>query len=84
MYSFINVCEYLENLISVQTLLLFDYTGSALKGDQKIAPRTNSPGRSPLRVRVWVRLRVGGSLLGRGAIFQGRNFPSNALKNTDE
>ena len=31
MYSFIKVCEYLEYLISVQTLLLFDYTGSALK-----------------------------------------------------
>ena len=29
------MCEYFENLISVQTLLLFNYTGSALKGDRK-------------------------------------------------
>ena len=28
-------CEYLENLISVQILLLFDYTGSALKNTDK-------------------------------------------------
>ena len=29
--SFIKVCAYLEYLVLVQTLLLFDYTGSALK-----------------------------------------------------
>ena len=29
------VCEYLEYLISVQTLLSFDYTGSALKNTGK-------------------------------------------------
>ena len=27
-YSFVKDCEHLEDLISVQTLLLFDYTGS--------------------------------------------------------
>ena len=31
LYSFIKVREYLENLMLVQTLLLFDYTGFALK-----------------------------------------------------
>ena len=31
LYSFIKVCEYLEYLILVQTFILFEYTGSALK-----------------------------------------------------
>ena len=83
MYNFIKVCEYLENLTSVQTLLLFDYTGSALKGDRKIVPRKIAPRRLPQKIppcarfRVWVSFRVGGNL-------PEANFPSTALKNTDK
>ena len=35
MYSYIKIFKYLENLISVKALLLFDYTGPALKNTDK-------------------------------------------------
>ena len=88
MYSFIKVCGYLENLISIQTLLLFDYTGSAMKGDRKIVPRTISPPEDcPQQIPPVSGFELG---LGLGAIswrrgnLPGGNFPSNALKNTDK
>ena len=94
MYSFIKVCEYFENLISVQTLLLFNYTGSALKGDWKIAPpppppRTISPQKlAPnkfppvLGLRFGLGLALEATFQGGAGNLSGGNFPSNALKNT--
>ena len=42
LHSFIQVCEYLEYLISLQTFLLFDYNGSALKNTNKSFSRKAS------------------------------------------